>query len=125
MNFVRARKPSLELALAGFSFGAMVALGVAQAEAPKALITVAPPVMRIPNTFRRPLCPWLIVQGDSDDVVPAAQVAAWQQTFVPPPEYVLMRGAGHYFDGRLTPLAETVTHFLDPLNTSERRAGRC
>jgi len=113
VGWLSDRWPGRPLMLAGFSFGAMVALGCAQAKEPAMLVTVAPPVLRVPATVRRPECPWLIVQGDQDEVVAAAEVEAWQAGFEPLPEFVLMPGVGHFFDGQLTALGSVVGSFLE------------
>jgi hypothetical protein len=99
--------------LAGFSFGAAVALQAAQATAPRALVTVAPPVGRIIVTpVPRPACPWLVVQGDRDELVDAAQVRRWVAGYAPPPQLAELEGAEHFFHGRLGDLRAAVLEFL-------------
>lgn len=110
--WARERWPEQDLYLAGFSFGSMVALGAAQTLPIKALVTVAPAVQRIPGDFARPSCPWLIVQGDQDEIVASPEVVQWSASFDPQPELVIMPGVSHFFDGQLTPLREAVTRFL-------------
>ena len=69
-DFGAARWPDRRLVLAGFSFGAFVALRLALARDAARLITVAPPVGRFDfSELRAAACPWLVVQGDADDVV--------------------------------------------------------
>ena len=60
----RARWPALELYLGGFSFGAGVALAAAVEARPRGLVTVAPPIEKLPPAFVPPRCPWLLVHGD-------------------------------------------------------------
>jgi len=99
--------------LAGFSFGSAVALQAAQFVQPHALVTVAPPVGRIIVTpVARPACPWLVVQGDSDELVDVTQVRKWVGDFVPPPQLVVLDGAEHFFHGRLGDLRAAVLGFL-------------
>jgi hypothetical protein len=107
--FCRARWPSRRLYLGGFSFGAAVALVVASRAAPHGLITVAPPIERLPEDFLAPSCPWVLVHGTADDVVPLPPVLAWSRTLVVPPRVVLVEGGGHFFHGRLPALIEAVT----------------
>jgi len=107
--FSRARWPSQRLYLGGFSFGAAVALGVAARVEPHGLITVAPPVERLPDDFVIPVCPWVLVHGTADDVVPAKPVLAWCATLAVPPRVVLVEGGGHFFHGRLPEITEAVT----------------
>jgi alpha/beta superfamily hydrolase len=59
-----------------------------------------------------PACPWLIVQGDADDVVPPALVIDWARRLSPAPELAILPGAGHYFHGRINELRDTVVDFL-------------
>lgn len=99
--------------LAGFSFGAAVALQAAQTTAPRALVTVAPPVGRIiVAPVPRPQCPWLVVQGDHDELVDVAAVRRWAAGYVPAPQLAVLAGAEHFFHGRLGELRGAVLEFL-------------
>ncbi len=99
--------------LAGFSFGAAVALHAAQRDLPRDLVTVAPPVGRLPvATERQPECRWLIVQGDADELVSADDVLAWVNMLEPGPELLLLAGVDHFFHGRLTELRDSVADWL-------------
>jgi alpha/beta superfamily hydrolase len=103
------RWPGRRLLIAGFSFGAYVALRLAQTRAAQRLITIAPPVQRFAFAeLRAPDCPWLIVQGEADDVVDAAAVSAWSNAMTPAPRLVLLPGIGHFFHGRLQELRDIV-----------------
>lgn len=104
----RERWPGRRLYLGGFSFGAAVAAAIAARVAPAGLVTVAPPVDRLAADFVAPACPWLLIHGDADDVVPAAPVLAWAATLSPGPRIVLLPGVGHFFHGRLAALTEAV-----------------
>ena len=96
------------LYLGGFSFGGAVAAAVAARVAPAGLVTVAPPVDKLPADFVAPSCPWLLVHGEADDVVPAGPVIEWCATLPAPPRLVLLPGVGHFFHGRLPALAQAV-----------------
>jgi len=99
--------------LAGFSFGSAVALQAAQSVVPRALVTVAPPVGRIiVAPVPRPACPWLVVQGDRDELVDVTQVRNWVGDYAPPPLLVVLDGAEHFFHGRLGELRAAVMEFL-------------
>ena len=100
--------------LAGFSFGAAVALQAAARDArPRRLVTIAPPVGRIlTEPVARPDCPWLIVQGDRDELVEAGAVRAWAASYEPAPELLVIGGAEHFFHGKLLELRAGVTAFL-------------
>ncbi len=103
------RWPGRRLVLAGFSFGAYVALRLAQQRELSRLITVAPPVERFDfSGLAAPACPWLLVQGDADDVVDPHRVLAWAEALEPPPRLLVMPGVGHFFHGHLSELRDAV-----------------
>jgi uncharacterized protein len=109
----RDRWPHAALWLAGFSFGGVIALHAAQTAHPGRAVLVAPGITRVElGDAPSPGCPWLIVQGEADDVVPAALVTAWARTLSPAPELVLLPGAGHYFHGRINELRDSVLDFM-------------
>jgi uncharacterized protein len=113
VEWARSRWQCETLWLAGFSFGSAVALHACRAAAPAALVTVAPPVGRLlAEPIARPLCRWLVVQGDRDDLVDFETVKAWVAGYAPPPALALMHGAEHFFHGRLVELRTTVIDFL-------------
>lgn len=109
-RWMRTRYPGAGLWLGGFSFGAMVACCVAVAVEATQLVTVAPPPKRTQELLagRHPAMPWLVVQGEADDVVPAAEVATWVRSLKPAPELVMLPGVDHYFHGRIGILRETL-----------------
>ena len=97
----------------GFSFGGVIALHAARAAHPVRVVVVAPGITRVElGDAPPPSCPWLIVQGEADDVVPAAAVSAWARTLSPAPELTMLPGAGHYFHGRINELRDTVLDFM-------------
>jgi len=103
------RWPDRRLLLAGFSFGAFVALRLALERGASRLITVAPPVDLMDfSALAAPSCPWLVVQGDSDEVVDAQRVFAWAKSCKPQPKLVVMPGVGHFFHGHLPLLRDAV-----------------
>jgi len=108
--WARQRYPGRDLWLAGFSFGAAVAIRAAVATPCQQLISVAPPVARMAGLLGdvRPTCPWLLVQGTADEVVPAGDVEAWARLRLPAPDLVLLPDVDHFFHGRLTLLRETI-----------------
>ena len=109
VDWCRARWPGRRLYLGGFSFGAAVALGVAARAAPAGLVTVAPAVDRVRADFVPPACPWLLVHGEADDVVPPGPVLEWCAALPRPPKVVLLPQVGHFFHGSLGALTNAVT----------------
>ena len=109
----RKRWPGAALWLGGFSFGGSVAVWAAGEARPARLVAVAPGITKIGVTgAAAPACPWLIVQGDADEVVPPDVVLAWARSLVPAPEVAVLPGAGHFFHGRINDLRETVVAFM-------------
>ena len=105
----RTRWPGAPFWLAGFSFGAFVALKASARLTPERLITVAPPVQRFEFApLSPPTCPWLLVQGEQDEIVDARSVLAWAERLSPMPDVVTLPGVGHFFHGRLQDLRDAV-----------------
>ncbi len=108
----RKRWPGAGLWLAGFSFGGAIAVRVAGSTAPALLVTISPAVMRLSVSGHVvPRCPWLVVQGDADDVVEPQAILDWTSDLDPAPAVKMVAGAGHFFHGRLTELRDIVTGF--------------
>ena len=109
-----ARFAAPRLWAAGFSFGSFVAYGLAQAQAAERLVLVAPPVQRFDfSRLPPPACPWLVLQGDRDELVNHESVLDWTRTVTPPPRVELFEGADHFFHGRITELRERVRGWLE------------
>lgn len=112
---LQARWPAAQLLIAGFSFGAYVATQLATQLPVRQLITIAPPVQRFDfSTLAVPQCPWLVVQGDQDELVDHEAVLAWTRTLQPAPEVVILPGAEHFFHGRLNDLRDAIQGHLLP-----------
>jgi len=107
--WIRGANPGAALILAGFSFGAFVAITRAAAIAPRLLISIAPPVGRFDlQTFTPPACPWLVLQPDADEVVDANAVYAWVAQQPLPPVLVRFAETSHFFHGKLLELREAI-----------------
>ena len=97
----------------GFSFGSFVAYGLAVARGAERLVTVAPPVQRFDfSQLAVPRSPWLVVQGDDDELVNHDSVQRWTRSVAPPPQVRIFEGADHFFHGRITELREAVAAWL-------------
>jgi uncharacterized protein len=113
-DYALARWPGARLTLAGFSFGAFVAYQAAGLRPAVRLYTIAPPVGRFDFTEHpAPRVPWVVIQGDRDELVDHARVLEWVRTAVPPPTVVILEGAEHFFHGRLNELKDAVQAQLD------------
>lgn len=114
-EWVRRSRPEDDLWLGGFSFGAYIALRAAQNLNLGQMISIAPPVMRFGfSDLLHPNCPWLVIQGDEDDVVKYEEVANWVQKTQPPPDLVVMEQAGHFFHRRLMDLRGLLKNGVGP-----------
>ncbi len=100
--------------LSGFSFGSLVALELARSETVAQLISIAPPVSRLEtdSDWSQPSCPWLIVQGDADELVDADEVLTWVDSLEPGPRLVVLKDVDHFFHGNLVLLRELIVSEL-------------
>lgn len=104
-EWVGKARPHDALWLAGFSFGSYVALLAARHLPVKQMISVAPPVGRWDfSAAIAPPCPWLVVQGEEDDVVDPQAVFDWVEAMADKPALVRMPETGHFFHRRLMDL---------------------
>jgi alpha/beta superfamily hydrolase len=109
VGWVKSVRPDDELCLAGFSFGGYVSLKGSAFWPIKQLISIAPPAGHpyykdIPEIS----CPWILVQGDDDEVTLPHDQVAWVETLENKPSFIEMQGAGHFFHGKLIELREVL-----------------
>lgn len=105
VEWVRHSRPDDDLWLGGFSFGSFVSMRCAQNLQLGQLILVSPPVDRYGFAeLEDPGCPWLVVQGDEDDVVNFDSVQLWVESRKSPPKFIAMEQTGHFFHRRLMDL---------------------
>jgi len=104
-DYARQRWPEKEIWLGGFSFGAVIAARKAAELNVARLVCIAPAVNVLDEKLlTKPGMPWLIVQGDADEIVPLADVRAWVAVNQPGPELIVLPGVGHFFHGALVTL---------------------
>lgn len=108
--WARAQHPDKTLWLAGFSFGAWVSLRLANELQAAALISIAPPVGRSWDFsgIEPPAGPWLVIQGDADEIVEPQAVYDWVASLPRPPELVRMPDTSHFFHRKLMDLRGAV-----------------
>jgi alpha/beta superfamily hydrolase len=104
--------PDKALWLAGFSFGAWVALRSAVELNAAGLVTIAPPVGRSWSfdDIALPAIPWLLIQGEADEIVEARAVFDWVADLPRPPMLVRMPDTSHFFHRKLIDLRGAVKH---------------
>ena len=111
--WMRQQQLEVPLWLAGFSFGAAIAVRAAVAYDVDGLIAIAPAIYRFAgNLDAQPDCPWLIIQGDEDELVEIDETIEWVDSLEPGPELLVVPGAEHFFHGRLHDLREAVMAFV-------------
>lgn len=109
----KKEQPEAKLIFAGFSFGSYVAYRAAVRCTGAALITIAPPVHHYDYMEFTPRpSPWLIIQGDADEVVPASLVTDFAQQFRPPLPVIEFVETGHFFHGKLLDLKAKLIEYI-------------
>lgn len=113
IDWIQQERTKKELWLAGFSFGSYIAAKAATEITTSKLVTVAPPVQHFPMQDLPPItCPWVLVQGERDDVVPPKEVLEWAEARRPQPIIIRFPEAGHYFHGQLGELRSQIEEAL-------------
>jgi alpha/beta superfamily hydrolase len=114
LDWAAQRWPGARLWAGGFSFGGAIAIRAAAARDVRRLVTVAPAIDRVAvDDAQLPRCPWLIVQGDSDELVDAEKIRRWVQALPSPPQLQVLNGVDHFFHGRLNELRSVVLEWLE------------
>jgi len=119
LDWAAQRWPGAQLWLGGFSFGGAIAIRAAVARNVTRLVTVAPAIRLVSvDSTSLPKCPWLIVQGDRDELVDAADIQRWAEALSPRPHMAVLAGVEHFFHGRLSDLRQVVTAWLGEVAAS-------
>jgi len=116
-EWVKESHPHDKIWFAGFSFGAFVAYSATtQWPTTTQLICIAPQVSRfLASKLPLPACPWLIIQGEKDEIVSSDDVFAWIDTVYPKPTVIRFPDVGHFFHGHLLALRKTLMEALKPI----------
>lgn len=118
VDVARKRYPDGSLWLAGFSFGAAMAIRAAAEVSVDGLVSVAPAAYRFAGDLSvQPDCPWLVVHGEDDEVVPVQESIDWINGLNPGPELRLFPATGHFFHGKLVDLRTVVVDFIEQNTT--------
>lgn len=113
IDWVQQQQIRNEIWLGGFSFGSYVAAKAATRIPVNKLVTIAPPVQHFPMQELPPItCPWILVQGELDDVVPPQEVFTWAEERNPKPIIIRFPEAGHFFHGQLAELRARIQEAL-------------
>lgn len=114
VRVMKARYGDADLWLAGFSFGAAIAIRAAMESRADGLVSVAPAISRVSRqSGPQPSCPWLIIQGDQDKLVDVADTIEWVNELEPGPELQVFPDTEHFFHGKLVQLRHAVEDFIE------------
>ena len=115
IDWVQKSKPDAEIWLGGFSFGGAIAYMAANQRPVSQLLTIAPGVTRIDvSASSEPAMPWILVQGESDEVIEATAIFAWLEALSVQPKVIKMPGVGHFFHGELINLRKLLIDAYTP-----------
>ncbi len=113
VDWLRSNGTGGPLWIAGFSFGAAIAVRAAEPARADGLVAVAPAIYRFARDLETPpRCPFIVIQGDEDELVDVDETIEWVNSLEPGPELLVMNGAEHFFHGRLVELREAVMEFV-------------
>lgn len=107
--WLQAKHPDLPLWLAGFSFGSYVAANAASRSQPAGLISIAPPVERMPFDDLTINCPWWVIQGTEDKVAAPQATRDWLATTNQTIQSFEMAETSHFFHGKLIQLHDLIS----------------
>jgi uncharacterized protein len=109
-------QPSALFIFAGFSFGSYVTYRAAAQCTHQLLITVAPAIQNYDyKEWALDSSPWLILQGDEDEVVPSSLVFDFAKQAQPELPVLHFANTSHFFHGKLIELKTRLTDYLVPL----------
>jgi alpha/beta superfamily hydrolase len=113
IEWTRRQVSEVPLWIAGFSFGAAIAIRAAVQTEPQGLVSVAPAASRFAaQTQSQPGCPWLIIHGEYDELVDVDETIDWVNDLEPGPELVVFPKTTHFFHGKLVPLRKAAENFV-------------
>jgi uncharacterized protein len=106
VDYLRSRHAQLACHIAGFSFGAGIAVQASAMDRDLASLTaVAPPFRNFdPKLLQGISLPKLFLQGTADEICPPAQLQELFPLIAQPKALALLEQAGHFFTGHLTAL---------------------
>ena len=114
VGFMRGRYPGVPLWTGGMSYGSWVGMSVGAAQRDvTALIGIAAPIsrydwepVRISGTAK------FFIHGERDEICPLKQVREFYASAADPKELVVIDGADHLFDGKVSEVADAIEDLL-------------
>lgn len=117
--FMKARYPDVKsIWSGGMSFGSWVALTVgATAENVTALIGIACPVNKYDySAVAAASTPTFLIHGERDELIPLKEIRKFYATLTEPKELVVIDGADHLFDGKVSEVGDAIEDLLQDFN---------
>jgi len=113
-RWVQQVRPDDRIVLAGFSFGSYIAANTTNKlnnDAVIYLLNIAPGITHADfDSLTNINCPWLVIQGEADEVIALDAVFAWaEQKQV---ELIRMPDTSHFFHGKLIELRQIIIQNL-------------
>lgn len=113
LQWLKEACPDGEVWLAGFSFGAYVAMRAVQVTQITKLVLVAPPVNHFPFIdISQQVKQCVVVQGENDEIVPAEEVLSWYKSLKKTPDLIYMPDTSHFFHSKLGELRHELEQVL-------------
>ncbi len=115
LDYLRSREEidRSRLGLAGYSFGAAVALNAGIAAGIKALAAISVPPQMVDFTALQGFqLPVLLIAGDQDQFAPAEPLQQLAFAVGASPTTAIVRGTDHFWSGRIGQLGEAVGSFF-------------
>lgn len=112
---VKELNSEIDIILIGFSFGSYVAaraLAIHQVPVSK-LVLIAPPVENFDfASLGEFSIPWIVIQGEADEIVPPELVYAWFAGRNKPGQLIKMPAVSHFFHGQLIQLKQLIQQLI-------------
>jgi uncharacterized protein len=119
LDFMAERDAGVPRWAAGMSFGAWIALTVGAAD-PRVstLIAIAPPLSRYDfEAVARSSKPKFFIQGERDELCPLKEMREFYARCAEPKELVVIDGADHLFDGKVSEVADAIEDLVGDWTT--------
>src|SRR5690242_3470848 len=117
LEYLTRRYPGLPVVMAGFSFGAWIALRVAAADdRVQAMIGLGVPARMLDGDYLKDSHkPKLFIHGTNDELAPYDLAVKWFEQVPAPKSLVAVEGADHFFQGRLEEVQAIITTFVQKM----------
>jgi uncharacterized protein len=119
LDFMAGEYPGTPLWSGGMSFGAWIGLTVGVQDARvSTLLGIAPPFSRYDfEPVARSLKPKFFIQGERDELCPLKEMREFYARAGEPKELVVIDGANHLFDGKVSEVADAIEELLGDWHT--------